>query len=622
MTEEQQNPHPLFAEFNTAGGKDPLFTAVTWEQKARKDLRDTPLESLTWHTYENIDVKPYYTREDIANLPFVQQKPGDFPFLRGKKTGSNSWLNIQQIEAKGGNSRHAIDKAADALQRGADGIHFVIHNPELFDIPYLVSRIDLSHHTVNYTLQEQPDVFIQHLYAELEACQVSHRNLKGSVNFDPITIKCEIGHEESRAIIRVLELTKDSPDFYGITVNGTSFSSIGASITQEIAYTLSAAVAYTDRLTDAGEALESVLRNMQFQMASGTNYFFEIVKLRVLRLLWASVTEAYMAEPAMAAKLRIHSVTSSWYQTTLDPYVNMLRTTTEAMAAVLSGCDSLTVLPFDNTFRPSEEFSERIARNVSIILKEEAYLDKAIDPAAGSYYLESLTNELAQKAWDLFKELENSGGFEAAYKSGYILGSITEVSRKKFRNIATGRDVLVGTNKYPNPKEQIDFNPEELIQSPDFDTTRAAYPTEVMRMATELHQRKLKRRPKAIIAVVGEAVQRHVNATFAQEFFSCAGFDTEVLQFKSVEEASDNISNTSAEVVVVSSSENAFVQEFGPRLRNHHAQPTIILANNPEHMKEEMMANGYDEFIFEDCDMSSIMNVIHKKLHGEGDGEK
>ncbi|MFD2513773.1 methylmalonyl-CoA mutase family protein [Pontibacter locisalis] len=617
MTEEQQNPQPLFAEFTPAGGGQPLSTAADWEQKALKDLRGTPLESLTWHTYEGIDVKPYYTREDISSLPFVQQKPGDFPFLRGRKTSDNSWQNIQQIEVKG-SGRHAIEKAADALQRGADGIHFIIHNPELFEVAYLVRSVDLTKHTVSYTLKEQPDNFLRHLYNELKDCQLSHLNLKGFVSFDPITIKSTITHEEKKAIIQVLDLTKESPDLYGITVSGTSFSSIGASVTQEIAYTLSAAVAYVDRLTDAGEPLESVLRNIQFHMASGTNYFFEIVKLRVLRLLWSTIVEAYKAEPGMAAYLRIHSSTSSWYQTTLDPYVNMLRTTTEAMAAVISGCNSLAVLPFDSTFKHSEEFSERIARNVSIILKEEAYLDKAIDPAAGSYYLESLTNELAQKSWDLFQEVEKQGGFEEAYKSGFILGSITEVSRRKFRNIATGRDVLVGTNKYPNPKEQINFDPEELIQSSEFDTTRAAYPTEVMRMATELHLRKANRKPKVIIAVIGEAVQRHVNATFAQEFFTCVGFETEVVQYPTVETASEEIDKASAEVLVVSSSEAAYVREFGPRLRNHHAKPTIILADNPQHMKEEMIDNGYDEFIFEDCDMSTIMNVIHKKLHGDG----
>lgn len=607
MTEEQK----LFSEFNPANMAD-------WEHRAQKDLRETPLESLTWHTYENIDVKPYYAKEDIANLPFVKHQPGQFPYLRGRKTTDNNWKNIQEITVTG-TGRDAIDKAADALMRGADGIHFMIQDQGSFDIAYLVGTIDLSKHSVSYTLEDKPQFFLKNLFAALESRQVSPKDLHGFVNFDPVTVKSTITDEESQAIIEVLNLTKDSPDFYGITVNGGSFSNIGASITQEVAYTLNAAVAYINKLTDAGASLEAIFGNMQFQVATGTNYFFEIAKLRALRLLWAAVVEAYQARRKLTSSLRIHSVTSSWYQTTLDPHVNMLRTTTEAMAAVIAGCDSLSVAPFDSTFRQPDAFSERIARNVSIILKEEAYLDKAIDPAAGSYYLESLTNALATKAWKLFKEVEDRGGFESAYEHGFILGTITEVSRKKFRNIATGREVLVGTNKYPNPKEVIDYDPEELIQSGGFDTTRAAYPTEVMRMATELHLRKLQRRPRAIVAVIGEAVQRHINATFAQEFFSCAGFETDVQQFSSVEEASDKLDSTSAEVVVVSSSESAYVHEFGPRIRNHHAKPTIILADDPQHMKDEMIANGYQEFIFEDCDMSTLLDLIQRRLHEGGE---
>jgi methylmalonyl-CoA mutase len=607
MTKEQK----LFSDFNP-------ITAAEWELKAKKDLRETPLESLNWHTYEGIDIKPYYAKEDIANLPFTDQKPGQFPYVRGRKTSDNSWQNIQEIKVSD-NGRDAINKAADALTRGANGIHFVIQQHDTFDIAYLADTIDLNQNSIGYTLTEQPQVFLHRLFSELKSRQISPANLQGFLNFDPITVKNNLTAEESKAIIEILDLTKDSPAFYGITVNGTNFSSIGATLTQEVAYTLGAAVEYINNLTEAGASIDAVLGNMQLHMASGTNYFFEIAKLRALRLLWAAVVEAYQAKPELAASLRIHSSTSSWYQTTLDPYVNMLRTTTEAMSAVNAGCDSLTVTPFDNTYKASDEFSERIARNVSIILKEEAYLDKAIDPAAGSYYLESLTDELAHKAWRLFKDVEERGGFAAAYKSGFILGSITEISRQKFRNVATGREVLVGTNKYPNPKEVIHYDPEELIQSQTFDSTRAAYPTEVMRMAAELHLRKLQRRPKAIIAVIGTATKRHVNATFAQEFFSCAGFETGILQFESVAEADSELLNTTAEVMVISSSEEAYIREFGPRIRNHHAKPTLILADDPQHMKDEMMANGYDDFIFEDCDMSTILEVVQRRLHGDNE---
>lgn len=605
MTDEQK----LFSEFTPA-------TAADWAARAQKDLRDTPLDSLTWHTYEGIPVKPFYTREDLAQLPFTQHKPGDFPFVRGTAGSASNWQNIQQITAQG-NGKPAIDKAADALKKGADGVHFVVEQEQLFDVAYLAEQIDLGQHTVCYTLASNPIAFLEKLYTCLQDKSVSPRNLKGFVQHDPMTGGGTLREDENKTMVQLLELTKESPEFYGISVCGTNFSSLGASLTQEVAYTLSAAVAYTDRLTTAGEPLESVLRNMQFCVGTGTNYFFEIAKLRALRLLWSAVVGAYQAEPALAAKLRVHSTTSSWFQTTLDPAVNILRATTEAMSAVLAGTDSLTVLPFDSTFKPSDAFSERIARNVSIILKEESYLDKAADPAAGSYYLETLTAELAAKAWELFLEVEAQGGFEEAYENGYILGSITEVSRRKFRDIATGRMVLVGTNKYPNPKEKIDFDPEELIQRADFDTTRAAYPTEVMRMATELHLRKRNRRPRAVIAVIGESARRHINASFAKEFFACAGFETELQRYDNAELAADRLLHAAAEVVVVSASEADYASEFGTKLKMHAAKPTIIMADDPQHMKDDLVAKGYDEFIFEDCDMSTILELVQKRLERE-----
>ncbi|TXK51566.1 methylmalonyl-CoA mutase [Pontibacter qinzhouensis] len=596
----------LFKEFNPA-------PVAAWAEKAQQDLRDTPLENLTWHTSESISLKPYFTSEDTRQLPFVGQRPGDFPFLRGRKTGNNNWLTIQQVKATG-NGTAAIDKAANALTKGADGIHFILKDHQEFDVPYLVRTIDLCKHTVSYTLHDSPHLFLERLYAHLSQQKISHRNLQGFLDYDPLTQSGTLGKTELKQLTKTLELTKDSSELYGITVNGTRFSSIGASTVQEIAYTLSAAVEYIDNLTTAGETLESVLHNMQLHLASGTNYFFEVVKLRVVRLLWAAVVEAYKAEPALAAKLRLHASSSSWHQTTLDPYSNVLRATTEAMAAVLAGCDSLTVLPFDSTFKQSDEFSERIARNISIILKEEAYLHQTIDPAAGSYYLESLTHELASKAWNLFQEVEALGGFKAAYEHGFILRSITEVSRKKFSALAIGKQVLVGTNKYVNSKENINFDPEQLIQSVDFDTTRAAYPTEVMRMATELHLRKRKRRPKAIVAIIGESVQRRSGATFAQEFLRCAGFETELQPYATVEAASEKLQQAEAEVVVISCAEAAYAREFGPTFKAHKAKPIVIMADDPEHMKEDLVANGLDEFLFEDCDTATILDLLHKRL--------
>lgn len=609
MADKQHHLDSLFSEFQPA-------TAADWEEQARKDLQGTPLENLIYRTYEQISLKPYYTKADIEGLATAQQKPGEFPFVRGRKANNNNWLNIQHIKVDS-DGQDAINTAADALNGGADGVHFVIREQAQFNVSYLIQTLDLTKCTVCYTISKEPDKFLNRIYAELKRQKISPLNLKGFINYEPLTNSGKLEKGEKKAISKILDLTKNSTDFYGVSVCGTSFSSIGASATQEIAFTLSAAVTYIDHLTNAGEPLESVLRNMQLCMASGTNYFLEIVKLRVIRLLWATIVEAYKAEPALATQLRIHCITSSWYQTTLAPHVNMLRATTGAMSSVIAGCDSLTVMPYDYVFKKPDELSTRIARNVPVILKKEAYLDKAIDPAAGSYYLEYLTDELASKSWDLFREVEAQGGFEAAYQEGFILNSITSVSREKFKNVTIGKDVLVGTNKYQNPKEQIEFDPEALIQSEDFDTTRAAYPTEVIRMAVELHLRKHKRKPKAIVAVIGKTEQHLLKASFAKELFSCAGFNIEEQYYASVEDASDKLVQATAEVVVVSASEINFAREFGPKLRTHQGKPTVILAEDPQIMKDELIAHGFDEFLFENCDTRTILNKVHQRLSQE-----
>ena len=170
---------------------------------------------------------------------------------------------------------------------------------------------------------------------------------------------------------------------------------------------------------------------MQFLLTAGTNYFFEIAKLRAARLLWSAIVNSYGLPGELASRLKIHVATSRWYQTVFDPHVNLLRCTTEAMSAILGGCDSLSVAPFDKLYKTSDAFSERVARNISVILKEEAYLDKAIDPAAGAYYLENLTKELAEKSWAFLQELETQDGFNKALDSGFIAMEIGKTAEQQ-----------------------------------------------------------------------------------------------------------------------------------------------------------------------------------------------
>jgi methylmalonyl-CoA mutase len=224
---------------------------------------------------------------------------------------------------------------------------------------------------------------------------------------------------------------------------------------------------YMTQLTERGISVENAASKIRFSFATGSNYFFEIAKLRAARLLWSVVMNAFNPSGKESAKMDIHCVTSEWNKTLYDPYVNMLRTQTEAMSAILGGTDSLTVEPFDKVFRKPDEFSERIARNQQLILREEAYFDKVADPGAGSYYIENLTSLIAESSWKLFLEIEEKDGFLASLESGFIQKKVSESANRRKAGIASGKETLLGTNKFPdkNEKAPSGIDPGRLFKS-------------------------------------------------------------------------------------------------------------------------------------------------------------
>ncbi|QHL89372.1 methylmalonyl-CoA mutase [Nibribacter ruber] len=600
----------LFPEFT---GPSP----AQWEEKISKDLKGIDPQELHWQSYEGIDVAPFYTKENLPQGLQYQTQPGEFPFLRSPKTGTNTWLNLQAIRVTG-KGHDAVDKAADALTRGADGIHFIIENGIDFDVDYLMRHIALAEVPVSYTVSTEAANFLHHLVTGLYRKGLSLNQLTGFLKCAPILSSESYKALDMEHVKHLLEQTLDAPNFYALTINGSHFSNKGATLVQEIAISLAIAVCYTNGLTNEILPVERLFRDMQFHLSVGTNYFFEIAKFRAVRLLWSKVVEAYKAPLESAAHLRIHASTSRWHQATLDPHTNLLRHTTELMSAIMGGVDSVEVEPFDSTYKEPNAFSERIARNISIILKEEAYLHQAIDPAAGSYYIEYLTQEIAEKAWALFQEIEGLGGFMAASNSGFIQDLIKDASNEKFKNIASGKEVILGTNKYPNTNEKHDYNPEALMQSRDFDNTRAAYPYEVMRLATEMHLRKKQRRPLAVVVHMGTAIQEHIHASFAREFFTCSGFTTQVVKADTVQEALTSVKSLDAQVIVMATPEKAFsdfADEFARGMRAQHKQgPALILADDPMHLKDELRANGFDEFLFQGCDTKEIITRIQERL--------
>ena len=301
--------------------------------------------------------------------------------------------------------------------------------------------------------------------------------------------------------------------------------------------------------------------------------------------------------------MSIHAETSKWNQTIYDPYVNMLRGTTEAMSATIAGVDSLTVVPFDAAYRQPTEFSDRIARNAQLLLKEEAHFDLVVDPSAGSYYIETLTDSIAKAAWELFKQAEEKGGYVAAFTAGFVQETIKATAQKRDMNIATRRDILLGTNQYPNFTEvaEAEVTLEAITRAEakkgavaeTLAPYRGAMAFEALRFKTD----KSGKEPKAFMLTIGALAMRRARAQFACNFFACAGLRTiDHNGYASVEEGVKAALEAKADVVVICSSDDEYTTYAPEAYEMLKGKAIFVVAGAPA-CEEELKAKGITNFI-------------------------
>ncbi|HEX3007977.1 MAG TPA: methylmalonyl-CoA mutase subunit beta, partial [Bacteroidales bacterium] len=434
----------LFSEF-------PPVSTQDWEAKITVDLKGADYEKkLIWKTNEGIKVRPYYRADDLQKLGYLAANPGQFPFIRGKKTTANDWHVRQDIVVE--NIEDANKKALEVLNKGVTSLGFILKKGSELDkqgLSKLLKDICLGAIEVNFAghgVWKLADAFNQYIK------ETKYDNtLEGSFSYDPLgrfAVRGSFcGGSLETVVERTVNLVRNTsglPNFRAIAVNGVHFANAGASVVQELAFALAMGAEYLDMLTGKGLKVAEVAPKMKFNFGVSANYFMEIAKFRAARLLWAKVVEAYDAN--CKVPMNIHAETAKWNLSIYDANVNMLRTTTESMSAVIAGVDSLTVLPFDVTVENPTDFAERIARNQQIILKEESYFDKIVDPAAGSYYIENLTDAIVTEAWNLFLEVQGKGGFIKAFTEGFVQAKVKEVAQKRDMAIATRREIVLGTN--------------------------------------------------------------------------------------------------------------------------------------------------------------------------------
>jgi methylmalonyl-CoA mutase len=481
-------------------------TPPQWQAQLARELKGADPASLRWTLPDGLVAEPFYHREALATLggPPAPLPPRPAPCR-----------NVVALTVPAAtDGRLQIEQGADALARGAEGLHFqFLGDPAAFAVGELAERLPLATTWLAYTVQQGPEQLLQRLHTAAQG-----QPLRGYLRYAPITVPEGAELLPFRATLRrCLLLARAWPEFSALAVNGMFFGNRGATLTQQLAFSLSTAAAMLAELPDEASEITvvEVSQAIHLNFAIGTSYFPELARLRAARRLWATLLHAYGVPAAGAATLPIHATTSTWTQTTLDPHTNLLRHTTEAMSAVLGGADSIQVAAFDCLYQAPNEFSARLARNLPVILKDEAHLDWVADPAAGSYFLETLTDELARTAWVEFQALEAQGGMLQA--RARALEAVSQAGLDKFKRIATGQDVVVGTNRFQNPQEKFDFQPKQLLRSRDFDTTRATYPSEVLRLATALHfERRANQDKQATLVLLGGV---RVNEDIADAFW-------------------------------------------------------------------------------------------------------
>lgn len=516
---DQQSGEELSApDFN----EFPKPTYEEWREAAEAALKGGSFEKrLITATHEGLDLQPMYRAEDTTGSAHIGTMPGFAPYVRGTKPlgyKHEAWGVSQEIVNP---TPETFNQAlVGDLERGQTVVNMVLDVATLMgedaDVAEagLVGKGGLSVSSLDdigkalhgVDLQQTP-VFIQTgasaipivsmVLALLDKQSRPKERLKGCIGSDPLGELARTGRLPrgmSGAYDDMAQLTAwagaNAPDLQTVLVRGHPYHDGGGNAVQELAFAMATSVEYLRELQARGISINQAAPRFMFAFSLGSNFFMEIAKLRAARMLWAKVVAAFGGGED-AQKMRIHARTSGWNKTLYDSNVNMLRTTTEAFSGVLGGCDSMHIGPVDEVARVPNDFTRRVARNTHTVLREEAGMTRAVDPAGGSWYVESLTDSMARRSWELFREVEKQGGMAKALQTGFPQEQVAGVAAQRAKAYAQRRDVFVGTNMYPNTSDEpledsaIDHSALQQTRAAELKAYRAAIDPEWRRSALE-----------------------------------------------------------------------------------------------------------------------------------------
>ena len=617
-----ENKEKLFDQF-------PPVSTEEWRAKVEVDLKGADFnKKLVWRTNEGFNVQPMYRAEDIKDLKTTDSLPGEYPFVRGTKT-NNDWYIRQEIEVCC--PKAANEKATEILGKGVTSLGFKLkENIDAEGLKTLLAGIDLAKVEVNFDCCPNKALQLAKDLVEVVKAAGAADTFSGSIGFDPFRRLLKHGKDFPKDIkalaAEIVKAVAEVKNLRVLAVNTDKLCNAGAYIYQELGYALSWGNEWLSQLTDAGIDATEAAKRIKFNMGISTNYFMEIAKFRAARMLWAQIVKQYEPKCDCACKMNVHATTSEFNQTIFDAYVNLLRSQTESMSAALAGVDSITVTPFDKQYKNPDEFSERLARNQQLLLKEESHLDKIVDPAGGSYYVETLTMSIANEAWKLFLATEEQGGFYAALKAGEVQKAVNESSDKRHTDVARRKESLLGTNQFPNFNEIANDKIEceggkcccghnndaeaETDAVEALKNTRAASEFEALRLETE----RSGKRPKVFMLTIGNLAMRLARSQFSANFFACAGYQIiDNLGFDTVEAGVEAAMEKQADVVVLCSSDDEYATLAPEAFKALAGRAEFVVAGAPA-CSDDLKAVGITEFVNVRSNVLETLKAFNAKL--------
>ena len=611
-----ENKEKLFDQF-------PGVSYEEWRAKVETDLKGADFnKKLVWRTNEGFNVQPIYRAEDIADLKTTNSLPGEYPYVRGTRA-DNDWLTRQEILEHDPKAANAV--AVEVLGKGVTSLGFTVETPDYETVKTLLADIDIAKVEINLSCCPNKAVELAKAFVKYIGEKGANDTFRGSIDYNPLrrALRHGAGNVADGVVEQakeLLEVVKDVKNLRVLAVDSAVLCNAGAYIYQELGYALAWGADWMTLLTDAGVDATEVAKRIKFNMGVSSNFFMEIAKFRAARMLWAQIVEQYKPACPCAAKMMCHAATSRFNQTIYDAHVNLLRSQTESFSAAVAGVDSITTTPFDVPYETPDTFSERIARNQQFLLKEESHLDKVVDPAGGSYYVETLTVSLANEAWKLFLAVVDGGGFFKLVNDGEVQKAVNESCDKRHTDVARRKEILLGTNQYPNINEKAADKIQasatacgcgcEAEDNGGLKMKRAATDFEALRLATEAAAK----RPKVFMLTIGNLAMRLARAQFSTNFFGCAGYEIiDNLGFDTVQQGVDAALAKGADVVVLCSSDDEYATLAPEAYKYLDGRAEFVVAGAPACM-DDLKAEGIKDFVHVRCNVLETLQDFNSRL--------